>query len=43
MIAWLILITIGANIFYKARQYGRVDVADLLIGIMAICIIYEAL
>ena len=41
--AGLILITVGANIIYKAHHYGRVDVADLLIGIMATFIIYEAL
>ena len=27
--AWLILITVGANIVYKAHHYGRADVADL--------------
>jgi len=43
MIACLIVVTVGANIVYKAHHYGRVDVADLLIGIMATCIIYEAL
>jgi hypothetical protein len=28
MMAWLILITIGANMAYKVREYGRADVAD---------------
>jgi hypothetical protein len=43
MMAWLILITIGANMAYKVREYGRADIADILIGIMATFLIYEAL
>ena len=41
--AWLILFTVGVNMVYKVREYGRADIADLLIGIMATFLIYEAL
>jgi len=38
--AWIILATVTANIVYKARHYGRGDVADLIILIAALSLIW---
>jgi hypothetical protein len=35
---YVILATVIANIIYKAKQYGRGDVADIIILIAAIAI-----
>jgi hypothetical protein len=35
---YVILATVVANIIYKAKQYGRGDVADIIILIAAISI-----
>ena len=36
---YLILATVFANMVYKAREYGRADIADLIIAIAALKII----
>jgi len=36
---YLILATVFANMVYKAREYGRADIADLIIVIAALAII----
>ena len=35
---YVILATVVANIIYKAKQYGRGDVADVIIFIAAVSI-----
>lgn len=35
---YIILATVLANMIYKARQYGRGDVADIIILIAAVSI-----
>jgi hypothetical protein len=36
---WIILATITVNVIYKAREYGRADVADLIILVAACSIL----
>ncbi len=36
---YIILITVFANMVYKAREYGRADIADLIIAVAALAII----
>lgn len=38
---WVILATVFANMVYKAREYGRADIADLLIAIAALSIVFS--
>lgn len=38
---FVILATIFANMVYKARQYGRADIADLIIAIAALAIVFQ--
>jgi hypothetical protein len=35
---WIILATVLANMIYKARNYGRGDIADVIILIAAVSI-----
>lgn len=35
---FIILATVFANMVYKAREYGRADVADLIIAVAALYI-----
>jgi len=35
---YIILATVVANIIYKAKQYGRGDIADVIILIAAVAI-----
>jgi len=37
-VIYIILATVTANMIYKARQYGRGDVADIIILIAAVSI-----
>lgn len=36
---WIILATVFANMVYKAREYGRADIADLIILVATLVII----
>jgi len=36
---YLILATVLVNMVYKAREYGRADIADLIIAIAALAIL----
>ena len=36
---YVILATVFANMVYKAREYGRADIADLIIAIAALGIL----
>ena len=38
---WVILATVFANMVYKAREYGRADIADLIIAIAALVIVFQ--
>jgi hypothetical protein len=38
---WIILATITVNVTYKAREYGRADVADLIIMVAACAILLQ--
>ena len=37
---YLIFATVVADVWYKARTYGRADIADVIIGIAALAIIF---
>jgi len=37
---FIILATVALNVIYKAREYGRADIADLIIIIAALAIVY---
>ena len=37
---WVILATVFANMVYKAREYGRADIADLIIFVAALGILF---
>jgi len=36
---WIILATVTVNVIFKAREYGRADVADLIILVAAFAIL----
>lgn len=38
---WIILATVTVNVIYKAREYGRADVADLIILIAAFALLWS--
>jgi hypothetical protein len=38
---YIILATIIVNVIYKAREYGRADVADLIIMIAACALLWN--
>ncbi len=38
---WIILATITVNVIYKAREYGRADVADLIILVAAFALLWS--
>ena len=38
---YLILATVFANMVYKAREYGRADIADLIIAVAALGIVFS--
>ena len=37
---FIILATVLANMVYKAREYGRADIADLIIAVAALAIVF---
>lgn len=37
---FIILATVFANMVYKAREYGRADIADLIIAVAALAIVF---
>jgi hypothetical protein len=37
---YIILATVFANMVYKAREYGRADIADLIIAVAAFAIVF---
>jgi|TARA_R110002073_G_C9195918_1_gene557648 hypothetical protein len=38
---WVILATITVNVIFKAREYGRADVADLIILVAAFALLWN--
>ena len=38
---YIILATVFANMVYKAREYGRADIADLIIAVAALGIVFS--
>jgi len=38
---WIILATITVNVIFKAREYGRADVADLIILVAAFALLWS--
>ena len=38
---WVILATITVNVIVKAREYGRADVADLIILVAAFALLWN--
>lgn len=38
---WIILATVFANMVYKAREYGRADIGDLIIAVAALTIVFQ--
>jgi len=38
---FIILATVFANMVYKAREYGRADIADLIIAVAALGIVFS--
>jgi len=38
---WIILATVMVNATYKAREYGRADVADIIIFVAACSMIWN--
>lgn len=38
---WIILATVTVNVMYKAREYGRADVADLIILVAAFALLWS--
>lgn len=38
---WVILATITVNVICKAREYGRADVADLIILVAAFALLWN--
>jgi hypothetical protein len=38
---FVILATVTANVIYKAREYGRADIADLIIVVATLAIIFQ--
>tara|TARA_B100000497_G_scaffold115560_1_gene139207 strand:- start:140 stop:262 length:123 start_codon:yes stop_codon:yes gene_type:complete len=38
---WIILATVTVNVIFKAREYGRADVADLIILVAAFALLWS--
>lgn len=38
---WIILATVTVNVMFKAREYGRADVADLIILVAAFALLWS--
>jgi len=38
---WVILATVTVNVIFKAREYGRADVADLIILVAAFTLLWS--
>ena len=38
---WIILFTVLANAIYKAHEYGRADIADIIIFIAGIALLSQ--
>ena len=38
---WVILATVTVNVIFKAREYGRADVADLIILVAAFALLWS--
>ncbi len=38
---YIILATVTVNVIYKAREYGRADVADLIILVAAFALLWS--
>lgn len=38
---YIILATVTVNVMYKAREYGRADVADLIILVAAFALLWS--